>query len=89
MHSKKDLEELLNSLIETGIFSKKEVIDIFIEVLRKNFSINEMFSIVTSTYENEGVSQKKRKDLPTDEIMSYPSVVGIPVSLVYEKLFKK
>ena len=52
-----------------------------------NFTPEEMMTSMMNKFKDKGV-KKKVKDKSKD-IMSYPSVVGIPINLVYEKIFSK
>ena len=92
MKSKEDVYQILNHILESNILTKEEMLDIFMMILRNHFSIEEMLAIMNSTGaifpKTKGKHKSKSSDKKED-ILSYPSVVGIPLSLVYEKIFKK
>ena len=86
MRNKSDLYNFINDVLSRKDLSKTEVLDVFIEILKEHFSVEEMFGIIGGSYLPPKQNQTNSKK--NNDIMSYPSVIGIPISLIYEKLFK-
>ena len=87
MDNKEILYEFIENMIRSDLMSKEEVLEVFTMVIRDNFTPEEMMTSMMNKFKDKGV-KKKVKDKSKD-IMSYPSVVGIPINLVYEKIFSK
>jgi len=90
MQTKEEVYEFIKNIIESEILDKGEVLDIFVKILRDYFSIEEMLNIMNEAgtlfpkIKKDSVKKKIK-----DDVLSYPSVIGIPLSLVYEKIFEK
>ena len=87
MEDKKDIYMFLTSIIDQELVSKTDLLEVFVNVLKDHFSVEEMFGIVGGSYLPQ--PKNKEKIIKANEVMSYPSVSGIPISLIYERLFKK
>lgn len=88
MIDKNGLYDLIKRVLDDKILTKKEVLDVFVDILRDSFSIEEMLGIMGNA-ESLFLKKKRKKKEEKKDVMSYPSVIGIPLNVVYEKIFKK
>ena len=87
MDNKEILYEFIDNMIKSDLMSKEEVLEVFTMVIRDNFTPEEMMTSMMNKF--KGKTKSKKKQTEKVDIMSYPSVVGIPINLVYEKIFSK
>jgi hypothetical protein len=90
MNNKDLMYDFVDKMISEGLVSKDQLIEVFIDILRKNFTSEEMMKIIlgkrSETSKNINAEKKEEKKI---DVMSYPSVIGIPINLIYNKIFTK
>lgn len=67
-------EEMMQALLDTSIKTKKAKIE-----LKQEFDEDNL-----NDFEDQDLTEEN-----TSDMLSYPSVIGIPINIVYEKIFSK